>query len=243
MLSRRGPHTSVGTRTTLRTRQTRKVWWVLACCGVLMARHAVMLWYVSWQHARWDDSNINQPERLATFNDMATNDTTPSIMFGFYEPDCTCDMSSDMSTSDAATQWDALIAPLASKGTVLGSPSMCKQKDEDFLTPFKSGISTDWDVTSVHINKPDIEGVKEVVEYYVEKYGKPVWVSEFACVNDQPSWSPCTVSRAGVDSIYALLTFFSGPNSNQPIHQRLRQLLRRRGQCCCLRTQQRCRSW
>ncbi len=122
------------------------------------------------------------------------NNTIPSIMSGFYEPDCACTMSSDMSTSDAATQWESLIAPLAAKGTVLGSPSMCKQYDEDFLTPFKSAIQTDWDVTSIHINKPNVTEAQKDVEYYVQTYGKKVWVSEFACVNDQPSWSPCTVS-------------------------------------------------
>jgi hypothetical protein len=136
----------------------------------------------------------SQTERLSTFNSLMSNDTVPSIMFGFYEPDCECPMSADMSTSDAATQWDSLLAPLADKGTVLGSPSMCKQYDEDFLTPFKSAISTDWDVTSIHINKPNVSEAQKDVEYYVKTYNKPVWVSEFACVNDQPSWSPCTVS-------------------------------------------------
>ncbi|KAK5735727.1 hypothetical protein LTR17_007899 [Elasticomyces elasticus] len=148
--------------------------------------------------------------RLATYESMMSNDTVPSIMFGFYEPDCTCTMSADMTTSDAATQWESLIAPLADKGTVLGSPSMCKQYDEDFLTPFKSGITTDWDVTSIHINKPSLDEAKKVVEYYVETYGKKVWVSEFACVNDQPSWEPCT-DQTQIDSfINDLVTYFEG---------------------------------
>jgi len=73
-----------------------------------------------------------ETDRLATFEAITT---TPDIMFGFYEPDCSCPMSSEMTTSQAASDWDSLIAPLGEKGTVLGSPSMCKQKDEDFLTP------------------------------------------------------------------------------------------------------------
>ncbi|KAI7298322.1 hypothetical protein KC315_g18100, partial [Hortaea werneckii] len=132
------------------------------------------------------------PERVSLFHSMLDNDSIPEIMFGFYEPDCDCDMSAQMTVSDAQTQWDALLAPLADKGVVLGSPSMCKQKDEEFLTPFMDNGARDWDVTSIHINKPDLDGVKEDVEYYVSTYGKPIWVSEFSCVNDADGWSPCT---------------------------------------------------
>ena len=37
---------------------------------------------------------------------------------------------------------------------------------------FNSSISRTWDVTSIHINKPDLAGAKEDVEYYVSTYGK-----------------------------------------------------------------------
>ncbi|KAK0878229.1 hypothetical protein LTR87_007908 [Friedmanniomyces endolithicus] len=105
---------------------------------------------------------------------------------------------------------ESLIAPLAAKGTVLGSPSMCKQYDEDFLTPFKSAIQTDWDVTSIHINKPNVTEAQKDVEYYVQTYGKKVWVSEFACVNDQPSWSPCT-DQTQIDTfINDVVSYFEG---------------------------------
>lgn len=70
---------------------------------------------------------------------------------------------------------------------------MCKQKDEDWLQSFaQGGLDHDWHVTSVHINKPDLDGIKEDIEYYASTYGKPIWVSEFACVHDKDSWSPCT---------------------------------------------------
>ena len=150
------------------------------------------------------------PERLSLFNSMMDNDTTPQIMFGFYEPDCDCDMSSQMSVSSAQTQWDALLAPLAEKGVVLGSPSMCKQKDEDFLTPFKDNGARDWDVTSIHINKPDLDGVKEDVEYYVSTYGKPIWVTEFACVDDDAGWAPCTDQSQINSFINDAVSYFEG---------------------------------
>ncbi|KAK3676960.1 hypothetical protein LTR78_003165 [Recurvomyces mirabilis] len=165
-----------------------------------------MLWGAS-------GSPCGEFERLATFNEMATNNTTPSIMFGFYEPDCTCTMSSDMSTTDAATQWNSLIAPMKAKGTVLGSPSMCKQKDEDFLTPFKSGITTDWDVTSIHVNKNNLQGAKDDVEYYVNKYNKPVWVSEFACVDDANGFTACT-DQGQIDQFINDVVSYFESNSN-----------------------------
>ncbi|KAF2768382.1 hypothetical protein EJ03DRAFT_244179, partial [Teratosphaeria nubilosa] len=130
--------------------------------------------------------------RFDAFTSMISANTVPEIMFGFYEPDCSCPNSAEMSTSSAASNWNSLIAPLKQKGTVLGSPSLCKQKDEDFFGHFKQGISTDWDVTSIHVNKPNLAEAQKDVEYYYNTYGKPIWVTEFACVNDEPSWSPCT---------------------------------------------------
>ncbi|CAJ2508965.1 Uu.00g139910.m01.CDS01 [Anthostomella pinea] len=152
----------------------------------------------------------SETERLDTFNTLISSGVTPSIMFGFYEPDCDCPDSSEMSSTSAAIAWDSLIAPLAANGTVLGSPSMCKQKDEDFLTPFNAAISTTWDVTSIHINTPNVSEAQKDVEYYVEKYGQPVWVSEFACVNDHPTWAPCT-EQSQVDSfINDVVAYFEG---------------------------------
>lgn len=131
-------------------------------------------------------------------------------MFGFYEPDCSCPSSSSMSVESAAHDWNKLLAPLAKKDTILGSPSMCKQYDEDFLTPFKQKISRSWDITSIHINKPNVSEARKDVEYYVRKYKKPVWVSEFACVHDQPSWEPCT-DQGEIDAfIQEVVKYFEG---------------------------------
>ena len=119
-------------------------------------------------------------------------------MFGFYEPDYGCPSSSNIAPADATIAWNTYIAPLAAD-TILGSPSMAKQKDEKWLTPFSvnsdtgaSLLDAPWNVTSIHINKLDLTGVQADVEYYVAKYKKPVWVSEFACVNDTNGFTPCT---------------------------------------------------
>jgi hypothetical protein len=55
---------------------------------------------------------------------------------------------------------------------------MCHQADETFLTPFKQLITTEWDVTNLHINKKDMAGVKKDLDYYWNTYGKPMWVTE-----------------------------------------------------------------
>ena len=114
-------------------------------------------------------------------------------MMGFYEPDWTPPDSSAISPTDAATLWSSLLAPLAISPahTLLGSPSLAKQLDEDWLTPFSNAPEKPtWDFTCIHANKNSSDGVKADVEYYATKYGKPVWVAEFSCMNDE-EWTAC----------------------------------------------------
>ncbi|GAB7344565.1 hypothetical protein MBLNU457_3064t1 [Dothideomycetes sp. NU457] len=157
-------------------------------------------------------------DRLSQFNDAVASHGAPKIMFGFYEPDCDCTMSSQISDpSTGLDMWNQYLKPLAAKGTTLGSPSMCTQKDETWLSQF-SGVATGqelatWDVTSIHINKNTLQGAQEDVEYYVAKYGKPVWVSEFACVNDKGGFNPCT-DQGEIDTfINDVVAFFQGNDS------------------------------
>jgi len=109
-------------------------------------------------------------DRAATFERMIKSEKVPDIMFGFYEPDWTCPSSSDMTVAEGVSDWEELLAPLAKKGTVLGSPSMAKQYDEDWLEPFAESISAPWNVTAIHINKPTLAEATKVVEYYVKTY-------------------------------------------------------------------------
>lgn len=114
-------------------------------------------------------------------------------MFGFYEPDCQCTSSSQMAVADGISSWNSLLAPLGAKGTILGSPSACKQKDETWLKQMTAKpLQRPWDVTSVHINKNSLDGVKADVDYYLRTYQKPIWVSEFACVDDANGFQPCS---------------------------------------------------
>lgn len=120
----------------------------------------------------WGDGSLGADQddaaRVDAFKKLTT---TPKYVIGFEEPDCSTPGSAAMtvdaskfschhqemarSQADhvAATAWNNLIAPYGGKGSVLISPSMCHQADETFLTPFKEKITTEWDVTNLHINK------------------------------------------------------------------------------------------
>lgn len=144
--------------------------------------------------------------RLKSFESAVTMNA-PKLMFGFFEPDCDCPLSSSMTVTAAASIWNSHLAPLATNGSILGSPSLCRQIDEDFLTPFKTQITHDWDVTSVHINKLDLAGIKADVEHY-RTYGKPLFVSEFACVDDRNGFTPCSDQAQINNFLKQAVTYF-----------------------------------
>lgn len=152
---------------------------------------APMLWGKGDQCLTGNPDGPVDAWRLGNFTEyVSSGETDPNVFFGFYEPDCDCPSSSHITDPVVGAQkWNQLIAPLRSRGIALGSPPMCTQLDQTWLTKFSAqGIT--WDITSIHVNKPTVaEGIK-VVEYYVSTFGKPVWISEFTCVNDQ-NWSSC----------------------------------------------------
>jgi len=96
-----------------------------------------------------------------------------------------------MSVSEGVSVWEQYIAPFKAKGTKIGSPSMCHQAAETWLKQFSQQISTDWDFTNIHVNKNSMDGVKADLDHYAA-YGKPIWISEFACVDDSNGFVPCT---------------------------------------------------
>jgi len=139
----------------------------------------------------WGNGTVDMQdkERLTAFEHLST---VPAYVLGFEEPDCTSGSgSADMTVHDGVSKWESLIVPLGKKGSKLGSPSMCKQADETWLAEFKNQISTPWDFTAIHINKNNLDGVKKDVDHYMT-YGKAIWVTEFACVDDRNGFVPCT---------------------------------------------------
>jgi hypothetical protein len=145
---------------------------------------------------------------IATFESMST----PDVMLGFNEPDCPCDAGSQMSVSSATSSWNQYLAPLKKKGTILGSPAPCKQIAETFLAPFEAGLSVPWDVTTFHVYQNTLAEVEQVVNHYVSKYKKPVWITEIACV-DAVNWTPCASQTEVNDFIASVVKYFES-NAN-----------------------------
>ncbi|WWD20455.1 hypothetical protein CI109_104931 [Kwoniella shandongensis] len=130
--------------------------------------------------------------RMSAFKAITT---PPKYIMGFEEPDCSTQGSANMDIATGASVWNSVIAPWKSQGSLLISPSMCHQKAEEYiqwLAGFTKQISTPFDIVNLHINKNSMEGVKADLDYYWSVYQKPMWVTEFACVDDSSSFIPCT---------------------------------------------------
>ncbi|KAF1351822.1 glycosyl hydrolase catalytic core-domain-containing protein [Delphinella strobiligena] len=170
---------------------------------------APMLWGKGDQCLTGADGPVDL-YRLDNFTTyVSSGETTPDIFFGFYEPDCDCDSSSHIpNVTTAYSKWNEWIAPLASRGIKLGSPPMCTQLDQTWLSGFAS-LGATWDITSIHVNKPTAAEGIEVVEYYSHLFGKPIWVSEFTCVNDT-NWSSCGDQDVVNEFISLMVEYFEG---------------------------------
>ncbi|KAJ7455365.1 glycosyl hydrolase catalytic core-domain-containing protein [Mycena galericulata] len=160
-------------------------------------------WWYDWTpDPAWNGSPIPVPmlwgggtadstdaSRLHQFSQITA---APQYMLAFEEPDCPSGGgSAGMSVEEGVKVWEQYIAPFQAKGTKLGSPSMCKQAAETWLKQFSEQISTQWDFTNIHVNKNSMAGVQEDLDHYAS-YGKPIWISEFACVDDSTGFVPCT---------------------------------------------------
>ncbi|KLT38582.1 hypothetical protein CC85DRAFT_225877, partial [Cutaneotrichosporon oleaginosum] len=133
----------------------------------------------------------NDAARFAQFTSTWSASNAPPYVLGFNEPDCASGESASMSVGDSVWAWNKYIAPLAQGNSRLISPAMCAQLHESFLKPFSDQISTPFDIVAVHIYKPDIAQLKAVLDYFWNKYNKPMWVTEWGCVHDQNGFQPC----------------------------------------------------
>lgn len=126
------------------------------------------------------------------FRDFQNLHETPQYVLGFNEPDCPGPDSASMSVDKGVSVWNRYIAPKGRAGALLGSPAMCKQKDEDWLGQFRNRqLDADWDFTAIHVYKSDMGEVQADIDHYWNKYKKPIWVTEFACVHNKGEFVPC----------------------------------------------------
>ncbi|OCF34428.1 hypothetical protein I317_03518 [Kwoniella heveanensis CBS 569] len=165
----------------------------------------------------WGAGTVDSTDasRLSVFKALTS---TPQYIMGFEEPDCSTEGSANIDVSTAVGLWDSLIGPWKAKGSTLISPSMCHQAAEKYINwlgAFNQQISVPWDITNLHINKNSMDGVKEDIDYYWNTFGKPIWVTEFACVDDSSSFIPCTDQTEINDYINQIVDLFE---SDERVH-------------------------
>ncbi|UZJ56078.1 hypothetical protein CBS101457_005398 [Exobasidium rhododendri] len=120
---------------------------------------------------------------------------TYPYVIGFNEADFEGEGSSGLiSTADAVSAWDEYIAPHGKAGSILISPSCAKQADETWLGPFLKAVKTQPDVVNVHIFKNKASEITAVLDHYAQ-YGKPMWVTEIACINYSGATSYCSQAQ------------------------------------------------
>ncbi|WWC89405.1 uncharacterized protein L201_004329 [Kwoniella dendrophila CBS 6074] len=136
--------------------------------------------------------------RLAAFKDM---NYVPQYIIGFEEPDCPAGSgSAGMDVNTAISIWNQYVVPKGEAGSILVGPSMCKQAAESgWLGPFMAGVTRKPDIMNIHVNKNSAAGINADIDHYYNTYGLPIWVTEFACVDDSTAFIPCT-NQAEIDS-------------------------------------------
>ncbi|MCJ1446775.1 MAG: hypothetical protein MMC23_007282 [Stictis urceolatum] len=161
-------------------------------------------WYYDWTPSPEAKGDLQTPSMLwgdgengdidaQRYQEFQQLSTAPKYLLGFNEPDCSGENSASMQVDKAVQVWNDMIAPWGEKGSLLGSPSMCMQKDESWLQQFSQAqLNRDWDFTAIHVYKIDMDGVQQDIDHYWNTYQKPIWVTEFACVDDQNGFTACS---------------------------------------------------
>nr|XP_019046229.1 hypothetical protein I302_04969 [Kwoniella bestiolae CBS 10118]OCF25159.1 hypothetical protein I302_04969 [Kwoniella bestiolae CBS 10118] len=136
--------------------------------------------------------------RLEAFKSMTS---VPQYIIGFEEPDCSAGSgSAGMDVGTAISLWNQYVVPKGEAGSILVGPSMCKQAAESgWLGPFMAGVTRKPDIMNIHVNKNSAAGIYADIDHYYNTYGLPIWVTEFACVDDSTSFIPCT-DQSEIDS-------------------------------------------
>lgn len=159
----------------------------------------------------WGLGRLDHDDDVARFQafQKVVPGSAPFVM-GFNEPDFKGQGSSGvMTTSEAADAWEKYIAPHGKAGAKLISPSMAMQKDEKWLAPFIQAVDTKPDIIAVHIFQDNMDGVKGVLDHFAT-YGKPMWITEFACINYQGP-APVYCDQDKTDSMIAsMIELFQG---------------------------------
>lgn len=143
-------------------------------------------WWYNW----WEQS-YSPPMDGASFQYVPTlqhdnvdrfksdiSNTNPKYIIGFNEPD----NPEDIEISTYAEMWNSVVPDLRSKGVQAISPSAI-YGTESWLGKFLEQGAVFWDFSNLHLYTKDIDELKNAVAELHAAYGKPVWVTEFACLH------------------------------------------------------------
>ena len=123
----------------------------------------------------WDERNVNE-ENLSYLEDLA-NDGSINYLLGFNEPDLIS--QANMTVEEAIALWP----DLESVGVPLGSP-VTASTSSTWFSDFMSRATEEnlrIDFVAVHIyDVSNVDIFVQKLEEVFEKYGKPIWITEFA---------------------------------------------------------------
>lgn len=135
----------------------------------------------------WSDN----PVRLANLPNVAARTPKPQALLGFNEPDHA--MQAEMTTGDARRAWRDLEATglrLGSPATVSPGAWWMNRFMEDATLLENPDLKIDFVTCHIYQNPHVPTFVNKITELY-ERWGKPVWVTEYAVAD----WDATTVEQ------------------------------------------------
>lgn len=153
-----------------------------------------------WGAKQLSDFNANSP----TFSNNGV-----THILGFNEPNESG--QSNMSSADAITLWKSVLIPMRQKGFQLVSPACSGAPNSiQWYTDFLSGLSPDQqpDAIAVHYYGTSATDMISYLENIYSLFGKPIWLTEFACENFSGTGSQCTSDQV-YQFMYTALLFLN----------------------------------
>jgi hypothetical protein len=135
------------------------------------------------------------------------------VLLGLNEPDIAA--QANIAAAEAAALWRAHVLPLKAlfPQLRLGSPAVSNapaglQWLEDFFAALGGVAASGVDFVALHYYSPDEQHFEEYVAGAFKRFGKPLWVTEFACTEFNPT-SPATEAQV-LAFMSAALKFLEG---------------------------------
>ena len=137
----------------------------------------------------------NEANQISDYMKGCAEDQQVQDFLGFNEPDI--DSQANMSVENAVMLWTKHVLPLKSTypSMRIGSPAVSNGPEgQKWLHAFVEALGgcekAGMDFICIHYYSPDVEHFKKYVTEAHEAFGRPVWVTEFACTRWDPANGP-----------------------------------------------------